>query len=314
VQLQHVSKDNKQEEWNGSVSKDSKDDFKYNDGNHVGIDQCVNMELIEAMTRQIAELKMELKHEHMKVKLYQSLFKQSQDELETLRAHYATKTEKSPTNDLEWESYCAVNRMDGTESDDVSSPIFKTSQASDESGRDDMAFQGYFKWPCNNSTDEGVGSELQSMDQSLRMHGSPLGTMSESLVSARNNYNIRSLRQALKELSSCYNDLLERNMVLEVRLHEALQLSKKKSKENRLMKELEKSYGMLRVVVDTCVALLHNTGITCDSNSLRAISLQPTDIKPILRDACALRRNVEELNRVALERLVIARYRSSSVS
>jgi len=54
------------------------------------------------------------------------------------QTYYASKTEKSPTNDLDWESYCAVNRMDGTESDDVCSPSLKTSQASDGCGHDDV--------------------------------------------------------------------------------------------------------------------------------------------------------------------------------
>jgi len=45
----------------------------------------VNSGLMDAMTRQIAELKVQLTQEQMKVKLYQTLFKQSQEELETLR-------------------------------------------------------------------------------------------------------------------------------------------------------------------------------------------------------------------------------------
>jgi len=43
-------------------------------------------------------------------------------------------------------------------------------------------------------------------------------------------------------------------------------------------------------------------------------SSQPTGIKLILRDVSALRRNIEELNRVALERLVFARFKSAIIS
>lgn len=44
----------------------------------------VNSEQMEALSRQIVELQRELKQERVKVKLYQTLFRQSQDELESL--------------------------------------------------------------------------------------------------------------------------------------------------------------------------------------------------------------------------------------
>jgi hypothetical protein len=45
----------------------------------------MNDRMKEVVARQIVELQQELKHERMKVKLYQSLFKQAQEELEILQ-------------------------------------------------------------------------------------------------------------------------------------------------------------------------------------------------------------------------------------
>lgn len=46
---------------------------------------CVHSELVQVLTRQIADLQTELQNERLKVKLYQSLFKQSEGYLECCR-------------------------------------------------------------------------------------------------------------------------------------------------------------------------------------------------------------------------------------
>lgn len=262
-------------------------------------------EQIEEMSQQIAELQAELRNERIKVKLYHSLFKQSQEELESLRANSIIKTDKS----TEWETYCAEDRLDATVSDDVSSPCLKTSQTSDQTHLDEASEQCFFKWKSNSLdlTDEGVGSE-----QSSRLQDTSLWSTSHSDVLAKNNYNVRSLRQALKELSFYYNELLERNINLEGRLSRAMRHSKKSHKEDQILKELQTSYTILSAVVDVCQAALDDTISPLALNRL-LVNENPPKLSSVkmLKESTSLRRNVEELKRIAFEQLILARYRQT---